>query len=65
MIGTTNDPATPYAWAESLSQTLSSATLLTYEGEGHTAYGTSNDCVSDAVDAYLLTGAVPPEGTRC
>jgi pimeloyl-ACP methyl ester carboxylesterase len=65
VIGTTNDPATPYAWAESLAQTLDSGTLLTYEGEGHTAYGRSNSCVGDAVDAYLLEGTVPAEGTRC
>ncbi|WP_448631166.1 alpha/beta hydrolase [Cellulomonas soli] len=65
VVGTTNDPATPYAWAKSLAETLSSGTLLTYEGEGHTAYGSSNACVADAVDGYLLTGEVPAEGTRC
>lgn len=65
VVGTTNDPATPYAWAESLATTLSSASLLTYEGEGHTAYGSSNACVTDAVDAYLLSGTLPDDGTRC
>ncbi|VTR75281.1 alpha/beta hydrolase [Cellulomonas hominis] len=65
VIGTTNDPATPYAWAESLAKTLESGTLLTYEGEGHTAYGRSNACIADAVDAYLIEGTVPEEGTRC
>ncbi|MFS0701945.1 alpha/beta fold hydrolase [Cellulomonas sp. 179-A 4D5 NHS] len=65
VIGTTNDPATPYVWAESLSDVLSSAVLLTFEGEGHTAYGRSNECISGAVDAYLLEGTVPEDGTRC
>ncbi len=65
VIGTTNDPATPYAWSESLADLLSSGVLLTYEGEGHTAYGRSNGCVTDAVDAYLLTGEAPADGTRC
>lgn len=65
VIGTTNDPATPYAWAQSLADTLSSGTLLTFEGEGHTAYGSSNDCIAGAVDTFLLTGEVPAEGTRC
>ncbi|WP_239071204.1 alpha/beta hydrolase [Cellulomonas chitinilytica] len=65
VIGTTNDPATPYAWAQMLAETLSSGELLTYEGEGHTAYGASNDCIGGAVDTYLLTGTMPPEGTRC
>jgi pimeloyl-ACP methyl ester carboxylesterase len=65
VVGTTNDPATPYEWAESLAGTLDSGTLLTYEGEGHTAYGRSNDCIAGAVDAYLLEGTVPADGTRC
>lgn len=66
VIGTTNDPATPYSWSESLTQALGdSATLLTYEGEGHTAYGRSNSCILDTVDAYLVDGTVPAEGTRC
>ena len=65
VIGTTNDPATPYAWAQSLSDLLSSAVLLTYEGEGHTAYGRSNQCVKSAVDTYLLTGEAPVDGTTC
>lgn len=65
VLGTTNDPATPYVWAESLSDVLSSAVLVTFEGEGHTAYGRSNECIGSAVDAYLLEGTVPEDGTRC
>ncbi|QIM19849.1 alpha/beta hydrolase [Leucobacter coleopterorum] len=64
VVGTTGDPATPYRWAESLTKQLESARLLTYEGEGHTAYG-SNGCVNGAVDDYLLNGTLPAEGTRC
>jgi pimeloyl-ACP methyl ester carboxylesterase len=66
VIGTTNDPATPYAWAQSLSKLLSSGVLLTYQGQGHTAYGASNNtCLNGSVDAYLLNGTVPKVGTRC
>lgn len=65
VIGTTNDPATPYVWAENLAGQLDSGHLLTYEGEGHTAYNKSNDCVNDAVNDYLLTGAVPESDPRC
>jgi pimeloyl-ACP methyl ester carboxylesterase len=64
VVGTTGDPATPYRWAESLAQQLESGVLVTYVGEGHTAYGES-DCVDRVVDAYLLTGAVPAEDPRC
>ncbi|MBB1246440.1 alpha/beta fold hydrolase [Streptomyces durbertensis] len=65
VIGTTRDPATPYIWAESLAEQLRSATLLTYDGDGHTAYVRGGDCVNDAVNAYLLEGRVPPADKRC
>ncbi len=65
VIGTTNDPATPYRWAESLAETLSSGVLVTYEGEGHTAYGRSNNCIGGAVEDYLVEGAVPEDGLTC
>lgn len=65
VIGTTRDPATPYEWAEGLAEVLESGVLITYDGDGHTAYGRSNDCVDDAVDAYLLEGTVPEDGLRC
>ncbi|MCS0639251.1 alpha/beta hydrolase [Streptomyces sp. LP05-1] len=65
VVGTTRDPATPYKWARSLAAQLSSGTLLTYEGDGHTAYGRGSDCVDTAINAYLLDGTVPPSGKRC
>ncbi|MBC7297733.1 MAG: alpha/beta fold hydrolase [Demequina sp.] len=64
VVGTTNDPATPYTWAKSLASDLG-APLLTYTGEGHTAYGRSNQCVTDVVDSYLVDGVVPPDGVQC
>lgn len=65
VIGTTRDPATPYEWAQSLAEILDSGVLISYDGDGHTAYGRSNDCVDDAVDAYLLEGTVPEDGLSC
>lgn len=65
VVGTTGDPATPYAWAESVAKQLESATLLTYEGEGHLAYDEHDDCVTRNVDDYLLEGKVPQANTRC
>ncbi|MEU9577897.1 alpha/beta hydrolase [Streptomyces chilikensis] len=65
VVGTTRDPATPYGWAEALAGQLSSGRLLTYEGDGHTAYGRGSDCVDAAVNTYLIDGTVPPEGKRC
>lgn len=65
VIGTTNDPATPYVWAQKMASTLSSGVLLTHVGEGHGAYGLSNDCVKNAVDDYFLDGTAPKAGARC
>ncbi|MCX5284683.1 alpha/beta hydrolase [Streptomyces sp. NBC_01281] len=65
VVGTTRDPATPYPWAKSLASQLSSATLLTYVGDGHTAYGRGSACIDSAIDRYLLQGTPPEEGKRC
>jgi hypothetical protein len=65
VVGTTRDPATPYRWAEALAGQLSSARLLTYEGDGHTAYGRGSACVDSAINAYLLDGRPPADGKRC
>jgi len=65
VIGTTGDPATPYEGTVALSQQLESAVLVTFEGNGHTAYGRSNSCIGDAVDAYLVDGIVPEDGLTC
>ena len=39
--------------------------LLTYNGDGHTAYGRGSTCIDGAVDAYLVQGTVPAPGTVC
>ena len=65
VVGTTGDPATPYAWSKSLAEQLDSGQLLTWEGNGHTAYGGDAPCVNDAVNTYLLTGTMPEEGLTC
>jgi hypothetical protein len=64
VIGTTDDPATPYAQAQGLAHELKSGRLLTYVGEGHTAYG-RDDCIDKAVDGYLISLARPRSGARC
>lgn len=65
VIGTTNDPATPYEWAVALAEQLSSGVLITRVGEGHTGYNKGNACVDAAVEEYLLSGTVPQDGLRC
>ncbi|MFS0854693.1 alpha/beta hydrolase [Microbacterium sp. 179-I 3D4 NHS] len=65
VVGTTNDPATPYEWSESLAAQLEDGVLVTRVGEGHTGYNKGNACVDDAVEAFLLDDVVPEDGLRC
>ena len=65
IIGTTQDPATPYAWAQALARYIKGSRLITMQGEGHTGYGRGSACVDDAVDAYLTTGQMNFQALEC
>lgn len=65
VVGTTGDPATPYSWAQALAKQLDSGVLVTWKGNGHTAYGRANECLTSTVDAYFVDGKVPAAGTSC
>lgn len=65
VVGTIHDPATPYQFAQETTRVLGSAVLLTYNGDGHTAYGRGSSCINTAVDAYLTQGTVPAMSTVC
>ena len=65
VIGTTRDPATPYAWAVGLSKELDSGHLISRNGDGHTGFNMGNQCVDDAVNNYLVHGKVPRDGLSC
>ncbi|GIF18334.1 pimeloyl-ACP methyl ester carboxylesterase [Actinoplanes tereljensis] len=64
VVGTTGDPATPYENTADLASMLGVGHVLTWEGEGHTAYP-STKCIVQAVDGYLIGLTVPQEGLRC
>ena len=65
VIGVTNDPATPYKWAEDLVKVFTNAKLLTLNGEGHTGHNQGNKCVDSVVDSYFLTGKIGSEPLIC
>jgi pimeloyl-ACP methyl ester carboxylesterase len=65
VVTTKYDPATPYEWGVQVAGELDNATLLTYDGDGHTAYTSGSSCIDKAVDAYFLEGTLPAEGTVC
>ena len=64
IVGTAFDPATPISWAQSLKKQLPTSSLVTYVGDGHTAYLGGNKCVDRVVDEFLVTGA-PPTTKKC
>jgi pimeloyl-ACP methyl ester carboxylesterase len=64
VVGTTGDPATPYAQTQRLADMLGIGHVLTWQGEGHTAYP-QTPCITDAVDAYLIGLTVPAAGKTC
>jgi len=64
VVGTIHDPATPYVGATNLAKTLTTGQVLTWDGQGHTAY-TKSSCIDQKVDSYLVTGTLPAAGTVC
>ncbi|MFI7438981.1 alpha/beta hydrolase [Nonomuraea indica] len=59
------DPTTGHRWAAGVAAQIGAeARLLTYEGWGHGTYGRS-DCLTDAVDRYLVSLTPPAKDARC
>jgi len=64
LIGGTNDPATPYAWAQGVNRQLAGSVLLTRQGNGHGSYFVSA-CAASAENAYLIDLKLPAPRTVC
>jgi len=64
VVGTVGDPATPYEQTPRLAKMLGVGVVLTWQGEGHTAYPQTR-CITAAVNAYLVDLKVPTDGTTC
>jgi pimeloyl-ACP methyl ester carboxylesterase len=66
LVSTTGDPATPFPGAAHMAAALGNGSrVLAFRGEGHGAYFAHNPCVATAVEAYLLSGTLPPPGATC
>ena len=65
LVGTTFDPATPYANAQRVARLLGNAILLTHAGYGHTSEADPSQCVEHATSAYLVRLLTPAKGTVC
>jgi pimeloyl-ACP methyl ester carboxylesterase len=64
VVGTKGDPATPYEQTPALASMLGVGQVLTWEGEGHTAYPQTR-CINTAVNDYLTTLKMPTIGLSC
>jgi pimeloyl-ACP methyl ester carboxylesterase len=64
VVGNTGDPVTPLPGSEDLADDLDSGVLLIWQGNGHTAYP-KTDCITQAVDAYLIELTAPSDGLTC
>lgn len=64
VVGTTGDPATPYESTPKLASMLGTGVVLTWQGEGHTAYPETT-CIRAAVNRYLIDLSPPAAGTTC
>jgi pimeloyl-ACP methyl ester carboxylesterase len=65
VVGNFFDPATRYQGAQTVAGLLPNSQLLSYAGWGHTVYWGVSSCVDAAVNAYLIEGVLPAEGTVC
>ena len=58
VVGTTHDPATPYAMAQTLAHQLRGSVMITRSGHGHTGYHQGNACVDAAIETFLVDGVI-------
>ena len=65
IIGTKNDPATPYKWALKLAEILNNSRLVSLDSDGHTGYNRGSGCVDQTVEKYLISGVIPAQDLTC
>jgi pimeloyl-ACP methyl ester carboxylesterase len=59
IVGTSNDPATPFTEATAMQSEIAGSYLVKRDGNGHTGYSASA-CVRGYADRYLVNPAVLP-----
>jgi pimeloyl-ACP methyl ester carboxylesterase len=65
IVSVTGDPVTIHQWGIDLNAKLENSALITWNAFNHTGYNQGSSCIDEAVDAYLLGGALPPKGLIC
>ena len=65
IIAMEGDPATPIAWGPGLVDSIGDAVLISSDGDGHGAFLTNSECVTEVVFRYLTELVVPRNGWSC
>lgn len=66
VMGSTSDPATPYAGALRIARQLKDGYLITAPGGPHVIFGRGNPCPDDTITAFLVDGTRPAKRSiRC
>ena len=64
VISSRHSAYAPYSHAKRISRNLPRGRLLTYEGDTHIVF-LSSECAKQKLSAYLIDGALPPVGASC
>ncbi|HEY0637551.1 MAG TPA: alpha/beta hydrolase [Pseudonocardiaceae bacterium] len=64
VIATDGDPHTPPAGTQRMAEALAGGILVNWQGNGHGAFPRT-PCVTGAVQAFLIDGTLPRNGTTC
>lgn len=64
VLGTDGDPLTPVTGSQRMADALAGGVLVTWQGYGHGAFPRT-PCVTSTVQAFLVDGVVPRNGTVC
>lgn len=66
LSGATRDPATPYAWMQSMARAMKNSRVVTYVGTQHIVYRTTpSTCVNKPLTRFFLTVEQPPRDIAC
>jgi hypothetical protein len=64
VLGTDGDPHTPLNGTQRMADALAAGIMVTWQGNGHGAFPRT-PCVTSAVQAFLVAGTIPHNGTVC
>jgi pimeloyl-ACP methyl ester carboxylesterase len=64
VIGTTNDPATPFESSQRMARALEGGIFVKVVGNGHTGYAQS-ECAQAIVDRFFIEGRPPAADQSC